>query len=72
MTAAASSRAVWRKSSHSGANGDCVEVARPAPGQIAIRDSEDPDGPRLAFTSSQWTTFTTAVRETLAARPKSR
>jgi hypothetical protein len=32
------------------ANGDCVEVARPAPGQIAIRDSEDPDGPRLAFT----------------------
>ena len=63
MTAAASSRAAWRKSSHSGANGDCVEVARPAPGLIAIRDSKDPGGPRLAFTPGQWTTFTTAVRE---------
>ena len=46
-----------------GANGNCVEVARPAHGQIAIRDSKDPAGPRLAFTPGQWTTFTTAVRK---------
>ena len=70
MTAAASSRAAWRKSSHSGANGDCIEVARPATGLIAVRDSKDPGGPRLAFTPGQWMAFTTAVRETPAARPK--
>ena len=67
MTAAASSRAAWRKSSHSGANGDCVEVARPAPGLIAVRDSKDPGGPRLALTPRQWTTFTTIVKERAAS-----
>ena len=65
MTAAASSRAVcaWRTSSHSGANGDCVEVARPVPGLIAVRDSKDPDGPRLAFTAGQWRTFAAAFKK---------
>ncbi|MWA05467.1 DUF397 domain-containing protein [Actinomadura sp. LD22] len=37
----------WRKSSHSQGDGaDCVEIAR-MPGLIAIRDSKDPDGPRI-------------------------
>lgn len=37
----------WRKSSHSGGNGgECVEVADNAEA-IGIRDSKDPDGPRL-------------------------
>ncbi|MEV0705710.1 DUF397 domain-containing protein [Saccharopolyspora sp. NPDC050389] len=34
----------WRKSSYSNANGNCVELSSP-PG--LIRDSKDPDGPRL-------------------------
>ena len=72
MTTATSSRASWRKSSHSGANGNCVEVARPAPGRIAVRDSKNLAGPRLAFTPGQWTVFTAALRETQAARPESR
>lgn len=42
MTAVTSSRVAWRTSSYSGANGDCVEVGRPAPGVIAVRDSKDP------------------------------
>ena len=63
MTAAASSRAAWRTSSHSGANGDCVEVARPAAGLIAVRDSKDPGGPRLAFTPGQWRTFAAALKK---------
>jgi hypothetical protein len=37
-----------------------------------VRDSKDPGGPRLAFTPGQWTAFAIAVRETPAARPKSR
>jgi hypothetical protein len=63
MTEAASSRAAWRSSSYSGANGDCVEVARPAPGVIAARDSKDPGGSRLAFSVSHWTAFTAALKK---------
>jgi hypothetical protein len=63
MTAAASSCAAWRKSSHSGANGDCVEVARLEAGLIAVRDSKDPDGPRLAFTARQWRTFAAVLNK---------
>jgi hypothetical protein len=43
------SGAAWRKSSRSqGAQGDCVEVAR-VPGLVGVRDSKDPEGPKLAF-----------------------
>lgn len=40
------SGATWRKSSHSGANGNCVELAA-LPGAVGVRDSKDPDGPVL-------------------------
>jgi len=54
---------VWRKSSYSGGNGgDCVEVARTLPAAIAVRDSKDPDGPKLIFTKADWAAFTTAIR----------
>lgn len=53
----------WRKSSYSGSNGgDCIEVAvRPGHG-LAVRDSKDPDGPKLTFTPAEWRTFTTALK----------
>jgi hypothetical protein len=55
--------AVWRKSSYSGANGgNCVEVARNLPGVVAVRDSKDPDGPKLAFTPGQWRAFAAAIK----------
>ena len=54
---------VWRKSSYSASNGgDCVEVARTLPAAIAVRDSKDPDGPKLIFTKADWAAFTTAIR----------
>jgi hypothetical protein len=39
--------ATWRKSSYSGSTGgECVELAS-ASGVIAVRDSKNPDGPKL-------------------------
>ena len=44
---------VWRKASYSGGNGGgCVEVASTVKALIAVRDSKNPNGPKLAFTSS--------------------
>ncbi|MFD9884800.1 DUF397 domain-containing protein [Streptomyces alboflavus] len=47
----------WRKSSHSTADGpECVEVAA-TPIAILIRDSKNPDGPRLTLTAAAWAEF---------------
>ncbi|XRQ06191.1 DUF397 domain-containing protein [Actinomadura welshii] len=40
-------KAAWRKSSYTTANGgECVELASVS-GTVAVRDSKDPDGPKL-------------------------
>jgi hypothetical protein len=57
------SRAAWRKSSHSGANGDCVEVAANLPRVVAVRDSKDRGGPALAFTRDMWASFLADVKD---------
>lgn len=58
-----SSRVNWRKSSYSTTNGgNCVEVAGLPAAGIAVRDSKDPDGPRLAFAPDQWQAFTHQVK----------
>ncbi|WP_371783181.1 DUF397 domain-containing protein [Streptosporangium subroseum] len=65
------SHAAWRKSSLSGNGGaDCVEVAivsgtdkpRPSTHLFAVRDSKNPDGPKLLFTSSQWAAFVSDIK----------
>jgi len=48
---------VWRKSSHSGAENDCVEIAVLDTCTAAVRDSKNPAGPRLEFRSAQWAAF---------------
>jgi hypothetical protein len=52
----------WRKSSYSGDNGgNCVEVGA-AGLAVAVRDSKDPDGPRLAFAADTWEAFAEQVK----------
>ncbi|WP_328747007.1 DUF397 domain-containing protein [Streptomyces sp. NBC_00285] len=47
----------WRKSSYSSSgSGDCVEVAT-CPATIHIRDSKNPDGPRLTASPTPWADF---------------
>jgi hypothetical protein len=52
----------WHKSSYSGGSGDdCIEVAE-RPDVIHVRDSKDTEGPRLTFTTGEWTAFVEFVR----------
>jgi hypothetical protein len=51
----------WVKSSHSGANGQCVEIGSGA-GHLAIRDSKNPNGPILVAAPSDYRKFLSAVR----------
>lgn len=54
-------RAPWRKASRSAAQGTCVEVSR-RPHGVAVRDSKDPEGPRLHFDRAAWSAFTEQIR----------
>jgi Domain of unknown function (DUF397) len=56
-SSASSITASWVKSSYSGPQGNCVEVARLADGSVAMRNSRYPDGPALVFTGSEWAAF---------------
>ena len=47
----------WVKSSLSFANGNCVEVADLAGGEIGVRNSRHPEGPVLRFTPDEWHAF---------------
>ncbi|MGH3930342.1 MAG: DUF397 domain-containing protein [Pseudonocardiaceae bacterium] len=48
--------AVWRTSSRSTADRDCVEVAV-VPGRVGVRDSKERSGPALVLSPSAWRAF---------------
>jgi uncharacterized protein DUF397 len=53
---------IWRKSSRSSGGGnECVEVADLG-SAVAVRDSKNPDGPRLAFSAAEWAAFAGRIR----------
>lgn len=55
----------WRKSTYSDSSGgNCVEVAGAA-SVVAVRDSKDPEGPKLAFGRAA---FGALVRDIRAGR----
>ena len=46
----------WRKSTYSGANGDCVELAENGQ-HIVVRHSKEPDQGTLLYTRSELAAF---------------
>jgi Domain of unknown function (DUF397) len=56
--------AQWRTSTRSSSSGqNCIEVATNLPGIVAVRDSKDPEGPKLIFTLAEWGAFVAGVRD---------
>ncbi|MFJ6769401.1 DUF397 domain-containing protein [Kitasatospora sp. NPDC091257] len=56
------SAAVWRKSTYSGPDNECVEVAGGVPGLMPVRDSKEPQGPMLVFPAGAWSAFVAGVK----------
>jgi hypothetical protein len=55
-------RALWRKATRSGGNGNCVEAAFNLNGIVAVRDSKDPAGPAIVVKPAAWSTFAEGVK----------
>jgi hypothetical protein len=53
--------AAWRKSTHSGNSGDCVEIA-PGFAVVPVRDSKDPSVGHLIATPASWSALLSTLR----------
>jgi hypothetical protein len=51
----------WRKSTRSGNGGNCVEVAQDS-ATVGVRDSKNPTGPVLVFSTGSWNDFIAAAK----------
>ncbi|TDD05752.1 DUF397 domain-containing protein [Saccharopolyspora terrae] len=54
--------AVWRKSSRSTDQGQCVELAQNLPHVSGVRDSKAPEQAALAFSKKRFADFLSAVK----------
>ncbi|KIF77503.1 hypothetical protein QR77_33940 [Streptomyces sp. 150FB] len=52
----------WTKSSYSGGNSDCVEVALGLTDTLPVRDSKRPTGPALVIPAGAWNAFVNSVK----------
>jgi hypothetical protein len=53
----------WQKSSASNPSGNCVELAKLADGEIAVRNSRDPSGPALVYTRAEVAAFICGAKD---------
>lgn len=56
MTGSKKPDIIWHKSTASGSNGDCVEVAF-VDDSVVVRNSREPLGAMLSFTRQEWAAF---------------
>ncbi|MEV7682268.1 DUF397 domain-containing protein [Streptomyces sp. NPDC002018] len=47
----------WRKPWSGGNGGNCIEAMKLADGRVAVRQSADPDGPALIYTTNEIAAF---------------
>ncbi|MGK5679710.1 DUF397 domain-containing protein [Actinoplanes sp. URMC 104] len=53
----------WQKSRRSNPSGNCVECAVLPSGEVAMRNSRDPEGPALIYTRAEIDAFLGGVRD---------
>jgi hypothetical protein len=63
LAAAALAGVTWRKSKHSGCIGNCVEAATLESGEVALRNSRDPNGPVLIFSLPEMAAFLAGAKD---------
>ncbi|OEJ29870.1 DUF397 domain-containing protein [Streptomyces agglomeratus] len=61
--ASALASATWIKSGRSNATGNCVELAALPDGQVAVRNSRDPQGPALIYTRDEIAAFVAGAKD---------
>lgn len=53
----------WRRSTRTYGGSNCVEVATWHDGRLDVRDSKNPRGAVLRFSSADWNAFVSGVRD---------
>ncbi len=53
---------LWRKSSYSGSQAECVEVAHTT-NVVLVRDTKNREGAALGFSATAWRAFTGGLKQ---------
>ena len=62
MIAPNPSATLWKKSSRSNGQANCVEVCSSQTGTVAVRDSKNVPGPHLTVSNHAWSAFVEGIK----------